>query len=651
MGTSKVVFGGETVIDLTSDTVTPETLAEGITAHGANGERIVGTLVTEIAEIPSYIKTEARRVINAVVNAQNVNTITFLAMTDAHQWNTHEDITTGNRHAGLGAKIIAQAIDLDFAVFLGDYTWGASTTTIETGKAEIRTVNENIREAFSNVPNFRAVGNHDSLLYSHGQNGDYLKPSQLYEMIGKYNEGATVDSNNPKRGYCYRDFEDKCLRVILLNTADGEETGTVSETWKERISGPQMAWFANAMDLSGKTNASSWKIIVLSHHPLDWGTVNFATKVIDAYVGGKNLNFTHGTTTVSKNYSGKNAAKFIGNFHGHVHGFKTDKLHLVTDGVGVAIDKTLRVATPNSCFGRNNEYGENGTTEYWGIEFGEAESYDKTAGTAQDTAFVVYVVDTVEESIQAIHYGAGYDRVIGYGEVPPVVYNVVHNLTHVSSNNNIETVVEGNAFTATLTASNGYVLDTVTVTMGGVDITATAYSGGVVNITSVTGDIVITAIAEVIPVNYTNVLATAQAYGSTAVYNGVGYMDGKYLSTGATPYEGTDSAFFLTGYIPYVPSQKKPIYIKGATWTEDSHSRMNFFNANKTIIGTYIYGGAGTASKMSTYFTVETLGSNYIKLAPTSTSLGADAASVVYFRMSLKGKGAGVIITIDEPIE
>lgn len=44
MGVNKVIFGGETVVDLTSDSVTPETLAAGVTAHNKSGEQIVGTL-------------------------------------------------------------------------------------------------------------------------------------------------------------------------------------------------------------------------------------------------------------------------------------------------------------------------------------------------------------------------------------------------------------------------------------------------------------------------------------------------------------------------------------------------------------------------------------------------------------------------------
>lgn len=44
MGISKVNFGGDTLIDLTNDSVTAGTLVKGATAHDAAGERVVGTL-------------------------------------------------------------------------------------------------------------------------------------------------------------------------------------------------------------------------------------------------------------------------------------------------------------------------------------------------------------------------------------------------------------------------------------------------------------------------------------------------------------------------------------------------------------------------------------------------------------------------------
>jgi hypothetical protein len=44
MGNSKIVFGDRTLIDLSGDTVTPQDLRVGVTAHNAAGEQIAGTL-------------------------------------------------------------------------------------------------------------------------------------------------------------------------------------------------------------------------------------------------------------------------------------------------------------------------------------------------------------------------------------------------------------------------------------------------------------------------------------------------------------------------------------------------------------------------------------------------------------------------------
>lgn len=44
MEVNRVDVGDQTLLDLTSDTVTPETLLEGVTAHNAAGELITGTL-------------------------------------------------------------------------------------------------------------------------------------------------------------------------------------------------------------------------------------------------------------------------------------------------------------------------------------------------------------------------------------------------------------------------------------------------------------------------------------------------------------------------------------------------------------------------------------------------------------------------------
>lgn len=44
MAVNKVVYGNNTLIDISRDTVTAETLASGVTAHNARGEAITGTM-------------------------------------------------------------------------------------------------------------------------------------------------------------------------------------------------------------------------------------------------------------------------------------------------------------------------------------------------------------------------------------------------------------------------------------------------------------------------------------------------------------------------------------------------------------------------------------------------------------------------------
>lgn len=59
MGVNKVDFGGNTLIDLTNDTVTADTLYLGVTAHGADGEQVIGALNMD----NYYTKSETEQLI------------------------------------------------------------------------------------------------------------------------------------------------------------------------------------------------------------------------------------------------------------------------------------------------------------------------------------------------------------------------------------------------------------------------------------------------------------------------------------------------------------------------------------------------------------------------------------------------------------
>ncbi len=72
-------------------------------------------------------------------------------------------------------------------------------------------------------------------------------------------------------------------------------------------------------------------------------------------------------------------------------------------------------------------------------------------------------------------------------------YIITNNLTNATNSNSATSIGEGQSYTATITANAGYTLSTITVTMGGIDITSTALTGNVITINSVTGNISIEA--------------------------------------------------------------------------------------------------------------------------------------------------------------
>ena len=78
MAVNKVEINGKTVLDLTGDSVTPEQLAQGITAHNAAGEQITGTYTAEVfyidleGDYPNYTCPVAMADIHAAYEAGKV---------------------------------------------------------------------------------------------------------------------------------------------------------------------------------------------------------------------------------------------------------------------------------------------------------------------------------------------------------------------------------------------------------------------------------------------------------------------------------------------------------------------------------------------------------------------------------------------------
>lgn len=227
--------------------------------------------------------------------------------------------------------------------------------------------------------------------------------------------------------------------------------------------------------------------------------------------------------------------------------------------------------------------------------------------------------------------------------VPPQEYTVTNTLTGCTSSNTATTVTEGDTYYATITASNGYVLDgaTVVVKMGGTEVTELYYADGVINIPDVSGNIEITITAAVYVPSYTNVLPAALDPGTkSGVWDGKGYRNGAYVSS-AKPFYGTDAACWCTGAIAVQPSDV--IYVKGATLEGSGHERLGAFSSYNG--GAYWCKAYTSLSGMAT---VTKLGDKYYKIVLDPSY--ANYAYIGYIMFSAQGTGDGVVVTKNEEI-
>lgn len=582
------------------------------------------------ADIPNYVKAEALAVAEKVKAVMKADSIVFLAISDLHHTGSQADnwqtnINAGNLHACQALKVLSYSLpQIDFACMLGDVTFGNAKTTTQLMQQQFNQINGWLGEAWKNIPQLRTVGNHDTGEYSTLVGAQFLKNN-----IWKYNEGAVYGSE--EYGYCYRDFAEKKLRVICLNTCEGETVSGESAAYC--CSPEQLLWFAQTLYAVGsKADAAQWGIIVLGHYPLDLGGAYPTGNIVKAYVAGEST-VQNGVTV---NFNGHNSAKFIANVHGHNHCFQFGKLHSVANGQGTEFD-AWRMCTPNACFYRNNS----GVVTMNGISFGDPAPHDKTAGTGKDTAFNVNVINPSEQVLYSFCYGAGIDRTIGYAAT--VYYSITNTLTNVTTSNDAVAAEDGTAYSATITAADGYTMSSVTVKMGGTDITSTAYNSdtGVVSIAAVTGDVVITAKATKV-VSYHNLVPTAvDSSGASAPYT-----DGLMLKS-----DGTTSAlnhFTVTGFIPFDGGAVHVYRIggDGITWNEYG-ARLAWYNADFTLKGSVLsYDQLGR----NMYYPTKIDDPNAAVAFSTDANV-APPQGAAYFRVSAKGKGENLVVTLDEKIE
>lgn len=393
---------------------------------------------TDLENTQNYVIEEAEATIAKAFNHVNLGrTIRFIAISDSHEDSTNtytennygEKIVESNKHAGQAIKYIADRIGLDFIAHLGDATSAGSFVSwgyyFDALCNDIRQISREVFSGNRGMKSVFLVGNHDQ--YYSKLDNQRLGNSRAFGLFG----GLCAGYKDRIGGYGYFDIEDAKVRVIYLNTSD--VVSSTSEGTLLAMTQEQKNWLCETLVATNtKDDAEEWKILLLSHAPLDFGsTTNIATDILLAYVDGRNYN--------GYSFDGKNAAEIISNVHGHVHCYS----------YGYLANKVRRFTIPNACFVGHNHYKGRDGYEQWTDEV----SYPKTANSGKDTAFSLVTIDLDNDMCYVDNYGAGIDRVFDTAYNTDVVLTSISDISY-SGSTTVEATIDTSKFSFTANYSD-----------------------------------------------------------------------------------------------------------------------------------------------------------------------------------------------------
>jgi hypothetical protein len=157
-------------------------------------------------------------------------------------------------------------------------------------------------------------------------------------------------------------------------------------------------------------------------------------------------------------------------------------------------------------------------------------------------------------------------------------------------------------------------------------------------------------------VAYTNQVPTSTDTDGS-IYNGTGYKDNARLSSSGGVSGSAQNGSVVTGFMPWV--SMGTIRIKGARWMHRNgeHYYINLYDSSKA----FIYGVSASAAETddgSAFGAVENIydaatGVTTVDVSavPAQTAIGDAFRNAAYFRINAYGKGADLIVTVNQEIK
>lgn len=312
---------------------------------------------------PDYCEVEKNRVLAQLEQLYDINNPIVIGFsTDQHLRDTWDN-TYPNILPNLRTMAaLTKEFPFNVCVLGGDAS--STTTDVKTLQADVLAVSDCLKDA--ECPVFHLIGNHDG-----AGNIPSINPSAVYgshrTKALKDNVAVTMGENTT----CY--YDDKSAKVRFIFITSTNLVGYSTSQGK--------AFLLNALS----TMPNDYEAIIFSHHPMGTLTDDTSTRFDD-------WNEPLGWSSDLAPYKDK----IIACISGHVH----DDRHEIVDGI-------LYLATTCAGFTELND----GTTR------------NDKLGTAQCTAYDVFVIDRATYTIHCIRYGIGSNRDIVY-RVPDYVNQI-----------------------------------------------------------------------------------------------------------------------------------------------------------------------------------------------------------------------------------
>lgn len=291
MAVNKIIYNGETLVDLTSDTVTADDLAAGVTATGADGKPLVGLLpkVTIDAELSLFSTNPVQnKTITAALSNLNIDIA------------TNDEIDNALNVAGSGdLPTTGGIVPIAMGGTGATTTAGARTNLGVSATADF--ANVAFSGAYDDLTGKPAIPSRTSDL---ANNSGYITSSALNGYVKSVN-GTSPDSNGnvsiSVSGGGSSGGSNYTLPTASNSTLGGVKVGSgltinTSGVLSADVTASTLTAYAKTTDLSAVAKTGSYNDLTNKPYTLP----NATSSTLGGVKVGSNISVSNGTISVTK---------------------------------------------------------------------------------------------------------------------------------------------------------------------------------------------------------------------------------------------------------------------------------------------------------------------------------------------------------------